>query len=222
MDTEKNTPPGEEYYRLYYRDYAAQNPPRKLAYYSDLAVQLAPPRSTVSALDIGCAFGDFLATLPSEWSRAGIDANEFAISTAARKYPDISFCQTAGLTLPAPEKFDVITAFDVLEHIENLDEALMAIRAASPPDGVLIAVVPVYDGPLGVLVRLLDRDPTHVQKESRAFWVGAIARQFEIVHYEGLFRFLIPRTRWYLHAHSAALTSLSPAILIAARPRPLA
>lgn len=219
MDTKETAPPGEEYYRLYYRDYAAQNPPRKLAYYRDLAVRLAPPRGTVSSLDIGCAFGDFLASLPSDWSRTGIDANEFAASTAARKYPDISFFQTAGLAFPAPGKFDIITAFDVLEHIEDLDGALATIRAALPADGILIAVVPVYDGPLGMLVRLLDRDPTHVQKKSRAFWFSAIAQHFEILHYEGLFRFLIPRTRRYLHAHSAALTSLSPAILIAARPQ---
>jgi len=123
------------------------------------------------------------------------------------------------LEFPAPGKFDVVTAFDVLEHISDLDGALTTIRAALPSDGALIAVVPVYDGPLGAVVRLLDHDPTHVQKESRAFWIRSIERHFTILHYEGLFRFLVPHTRRYLHAHSAALAPLSPAILIVARPQ---
>lgn len=219
MDTDGNTALGEDYYRLYYRDYAAQNPQRKLEYYRDLAIRFAPRRSNLRALDVGCAFGDFLATLPQTWSRAGIDSNGFAISTAAKRYPGISFVQAAGLQLPDRQPFDVITAFDVLEHIEDLDAALAIIEAALSSDGILIFVVPVYDGPLGALVRLLDRDPTHVHKNSRTFWFRAIESRFTVMYREGLFRLLVPGTRRYLHAHSVPLAFLSPAILIVARPR---
>jgi SAM-dependent methyltransferase len=63
----------------------------------------------------------------------------------------------------------VVVSWDVLEHIEPLDDALKTIYDRLADNGILIGVVPVYDGPLGWLVHRMDRDPTHLHShlESR-------------------------------------------------------
>jgi hypothetical protein len=92
-----------------------------------------------------------------------------------------------------------VVAWDVLEHISDLNRALESIHSRLEPGGFLIAVVPVYDTVLGPITRLLDRDPTHVWKFSRIDWLDRLrARGFEIVEWGGIIRRLIA-ARWYLH-----------------------
>jgi SAM-dependent methyltransferase len=93
----------------------------------------------------------------------------------------------------------VVVAWDVLEHIPDLDDALGVLHARLEPSGVLVAVVPVYDGPLGWLVERLDRDPTHVAKWTRRQWVAALERHgFEVLATGGVLRRLM-FGRWYVH-----------------------
>jgi SAM-dependent methyltransferase len=107
--------------------------------------------------------------------------------------------------------FDLITAFDVLEHIPSIDETLSWIAANVRPGGELLFVVPVYDGPFGFLVRSLDRDPTHVHKQGRGFWLSAASRHLCLVAWWGLFRYLVAG-RFYVHAPARAWRRFSPAI----------
>lgn len=211
---------GAAYYEKCYRDYAAQNPQYKLRYYRRLAMEYAPQRSNhpTRVLDVGCAFGDFLAALPSDWQRFGVDANAFAIATAQRRSSGIAFHRIDGFDLPVGG-LDVVTAFDVLEHVAGVEAALAAIYAALRDRGVLVTVVPVYDGPLGPLVHALDKDPTHVHKRSRNFWLDLISGRFEIVRYEGILRYLLPGTALYVHAPSRSIAPVSPAVAIVGRKR---
>jgi SAM-dependent methyltransferase len=204
------------YYEQCYPDYTAQNPIYKLRYYRKLVVEHASTGQRRSIVDIGCAFGDFLSIVPDTWYRLGVDRNQFAISYARKRFPSIEFEQRGDFSLPLPD-VDVITAFDVLEHVSDVTSALSQIKASLRSGGVLVAVVPVYDGPLGGMVHALDKDPTHVHKLSRAAWHDLIARHFDIVHYEGIFRFLVPAVHRYLHFHSKRLVSVCPAVALVGR-----
>jgi SAM-dependent methyltransferase len=199
-----------DYFVTAYQDYGAQNPPRKLEFYRSLLDQYAPDGGRV--LDLGCAFGLFLDTLGPQWQRYGVDASTKATLTA--KY--VAKARTGSAECPPfPGPWEAITAFDTLEHVADLDAVGQYLSTTLKPGGVCLIVVPVYDGPLGWLVRLLDHDPTHVHKESRDWWVNWISRHLEVVEWRGIFRRMVGG--YYIHWPTRALRCIAPAIMIVAR-----
>lgn len=210
----------ERYFASCYGDYFRQNPRRKLRFYRDLLERHLPPSPAPRVLDLGCAFGLFLAELPREFRKFGVDASHHAIAAAAARVPDAHCINADCASPPIASQFEAIVAFDVLEHIPSVDATLEFIRRSLAPHGVFLFVVPVYDGPLGPIVRWLDRDPTHVHKRSRGWWLKQASRGFEVISWTGILRYLIAR-RCYLHMPSRAIRRVAPAIAVVARPRPI-
>ena len=114
--------------------------------------------------------------------------------------------------------FDVVVAFDVIEHVADIDAVGDEISAVLRSGGTLMFVVPVYDGPLGPMVRLLDRDRTHLHRRPRAFWLNWAARRFAVVEWIGLVRYLLP-VGPYLHWPTRTLRAVAPAICVIAQKR---
>ena len=211
---------GEAYYSTTYRDYFRQNPVRKLEFYRSIVERHAPKQGPLSVLDVGCGLGTFLAHLRksdpdrTRLSLTGIDVSEFAVAANTATYPVETFhvCdaeQIAGLR----QAFDVVTAFDVLEHLQDPDGAASAISQSLLPGGAFHFVVPVYDGLLGPVVRLLDKDETHVQLRSREWWLDWAASHFKVTEWLGIFRMLTPWNH-YVHLPTRSLRKIAPAILI--------
>lgn len=210
---------GASYYEENYPNYEAQNPPAKLDFYAATVNRLKDPSCPKRLHDLGCAFGKFLQSLDPSWEIFGSDANPYAIEQAKRRVPRGHFAHAPAAADPVfAEKFGVVTAFDVLEHVPDLEAAAKGIEAQLLPKGLLVFVVPVYDGATGPVVRLLDKDPTHVHKEPRAFWTEWAARHFEVLHWEGVLRYLLPGGV-YLHVPSKLMRRHMPAILVACRRR---
>jgi len=138
-----------DYFEKTYRNYSRQNPRRKLRFYRGLVEGVAPRDRTPRVLDIGCAFGAFLSELNPQWSRYGIDVSAFATDRAAQRLPGATFARADITKIPFEGPFDVITAFDVIEHVPSLEDAASSIKAKLAPDGSFLFVVPVYDGPTG-------------------------------------------------------------------------
>jgi dolichol-phosphate mannosyltransferase len=207
--------PGKEYYDRNYHSYDLQNPSRKLAFYRELAVQGMNDRPSHRILDLGCAFGLFLSTLGPEWERYGLDINEFAIDEAARRLPNAAFQVSKAECIPFKKQFDVIAAFDVLEHIADLDTLAETVKSSLAPGGRFVFVVPVYDGINGWLVNALDKDYTHVHRESRWFWLKWASTHFRVEKWTGVYRYTLP-TGYYIHLPTGALRRTSPALAIVA------
>ena len=208
----------QDYYQRHYRDYARQNPPKKLRFYRELSERAAAGVVTPSVLDIGCAFGSYLSALDPAWRRHGIDVSEFATDLARKHVPGVTFERAGATGIPFAGPFDLITAFDVIEHVAELDSAGAAIGARLAPHGHFIFVVPVYDGPTGPVIRLLDHDETHVHKRSRDAWLEWASERFEVREWWGIYRYLLPGG-WYLHVPTRAWRRFTPAIAVVARNR---
>jgi SAM-dependent methyltransferase len=204
------------YFETQYASYERQNPPRKMAFYRRLAEAAAADCANPRILDIGCAFGFFLSTLGSRWERFGIDASEYAITRARERVPDARFAVTTSSELVFSAPFDVITAFDVLEHIPAPGEVLERIAAALRPRAGFLFVVPVYDGLTGPAIRHLDRDPTHLHKRERDFWLETAGARFRIVDWWGICRYLLPGG-FYCHLVTRSFRRHTPAIACFAR-----
>lgn len=208
----------ESYFDSVYPDYSRQNPPRKLAFYRRLAERVAPPGGTVRILDVGCAFGTFLSALDPSWARYGADVSRFAIDRAAASVPGATFARAGFSDLPFPGPFDLITSFDVIEHVPSLDVVATAVKSRLAPGGHFIFVVPVYDGPTGPIIHCLDKDETHVHKRSREFWLRWAAEHYEVTDWWGVYRWLAP-VIGYLHLPTRRWRRFTPAIAVIARNR---
>ena len=205
------------YYERCYRSYDLQNPPRKLLFYRRTIERLLPPGIPRRIHDVGCAFGAFLGSLGPEWEPFGSDVSEHAVEQARTRHPRVRFAVADPCEGPTFDgSFGVVTAFDVLEHVPDLDACARSIQAQSAPGGLFVFVVPVYDGVTGPAIRMLDRDPTHIHKWSRSRWLEWTSRRFEVVEWSGILRYLLP---WghYLHLPTRLLRQHTPAILVAAR-----
>ena len=213
---------GEAYYSTTYRDYFRQNPVRKLEFYRSVVERYAPQHRPLRVLDVGCGLGSFLANLrasdpdQTRLNLTGIDVSEFAVAANAATYPAETFQVCAAEDIASlGQAFDVVTAFDVLEHLHDPDGAASAVSQSLTEAGTFIFVVPVYDGLLGPVVRLLDKDETHVQLRSRQSWLDWAASHFTVTGWLGIFRMLTPWNH-YVHLPTRRLRKIAPAILITA------
>lgn len=207
-----------EYYEANYRNYDRQNPRRKLAHYARAIERHLPAGSPRAVLDIGCAFGAFLGSLDDTWQAAGFDHSAYAIDLARQRIPRARFEVARDSRIPFGDRFPAITAFDVIEHIDDLDAVAGEVGAHLVDRGIFMFVVPVYDGPLGPVVHALDRDPTHVHKEPRQFWLDWTGRHFDVVDWWGVVRYLLP-VGPYIHWPTRTWRAVAPAIAVIARKR---
>jgi SAM-dependent methyltransferase len=102
------------------------------------------PGSRERVLDIGCGTGTMLTYLARYGDPEGIDVDDAAIE----------YCHARGLTrvaqagadrLPfADGSFGLVTALDVIEHIDDDRAALREARRVLRPGGKLLLAVPAY------------------------------------------------------------------------------
>jgi SAM-dependent methyltransferase len=207
----------ERYFKTYYRDYVAQNPARRLRFYAQMIERHLAPGVPRRIHDIGCAFGRFLGSLDHGWQIFGTDVSEFAVAHAAQDNPRGVFkVAPADARKVFGEPFGVVTAFDVMEHLPDPDAVAQSVVEELADRGCFIFVVPVYDGLSGPIIRLLDRDPTHLHKWPRRRWLDWAESHFALVGWQGIFRYLLPGG-YYLHLASRALRRHTPAIIVVAR-----
>ena len=91
-------------------------------------------------LDVGCAAGYFLEVAQAQgWSVEGVECSAEARAHAPSSVRAHIREDADGLRGP----YDVITFWDVLEHLDAPDDALRAYAARLAPGGVLGIVVPV-------------------------------------------------------------------------------
>jgi SAM-dependent methyltransferase len=100
-----------------------------------------------SLLEVGCGTGFVLAGLRRALPQLQLVGGELhlqGLEHAAARLPGVDLLHLDARRLPFAEEFDVVGAFDVLEHIDDDRGALAEMRAAVRPGGGLVVTVPQH------------------------------------------------------------------------------
>jgi len=95
-------------------------------------------------LDIGCATGHFLSTLRrlGPWEVCGLDISAEATDYARKRYAMEVFTGELAQAQYPSGHFDVVTLWDVLEHVHDPRDTLTEIHRILKPGGLLLVRVP--------------------------------------------------------------------------------
>lgn len=100
-----------------------------------------------SLLEIGCGTGYVLSGVSKRfpWSKLfGSEIFTAGLGFAAARLPAAKFMQMDARSIPFENEFDVIGAFDVLEHIKEDEEVLAQMYTALRPEGLMLLTVPQH------------------------------------------------------------------------------
>lgn len=150
-------------------------------------------KSSGRLLDVGCGEGYFLEYVERHYDVYGVDVSEYCIREA-RHRTNRAKLSIGSITYMdyEDESFDVITCFDVLEHLENPEMAIQECRRVLKSGGVLVTRVPNTSS-LGCKCKKEEwfgyRDTTHASLLSNEEWFEVLQKSnFKIlnVFYDGM------------------------------------
>jgi len=98
-------------------------------------------------LEVGCGTGFVLAEIRRGFPNAsltGSDLFEEGLAIARHRVPSAQITQIDLLDMPYREAFDVVGAFDVIEHIADDRAALQGIAQATRSGGLVFLTVPQH------------------------------------------------------------------------------
>jgi len=137
-------------------------------------------------LDLGCGNGSFLKTAENHYVSFGLDVDTLSMKESKTKCKKTFLTLSSATNLPVKNVyFDVVTAFEVLEHIINPFEVMSQIYHVLKDDGVFIMSTPNLSS-FGRKIKG-DKwygfsDPTHISLLSPEIWIEMISRcGFEVI-----------------------------------------
>jgi 2-polyprenyl-3-methyl-5-hydroxy-6-metoxy-1,4-benzoquinol methylase len=100
-------------------------------------------KTDAKVLDIGCGFGNFLLGLKNDNILGkGLEFNNTAIQHCIKEGFEVTMESIEEHALNHENKYDVICAFQVLEHVANINSFLKACVSCLKPNGKLVLGVP--------------------------------------------------------------------------------
>ena len=116
---------------------------RREIFLSLLEQYLPPASEPRQILDVGCGTGTMLGHLRRFGQAQGVDMDPDAVNFTRERGEKASLA--LGHELPfADASFDLVTALDVIEHIEDVGPALSEIRRVLKDDGIFLCSVPAF------------------------------------------------------------------------------
>jgi len=154
---DKRIPSKEEFYEHYkVYAYSTLKPISKetVKSYNRLLDEFEKYRDTGNILDMGCGQGDFLVEAKKrDWNVYGTEYSQAAVQ----------LCEARGITMNQGDlnkdifpgvDFDVITSFEVIEHINTPQELMKVVDYKLKKDGLFYCTTPNFNA----LLRYLEKD----------------------------------------------------------------
>lgn len=111
----------------------------------------------ISLCDIGCATGEFINMMKDTNLCFGVDTSRYAITECKKRFPKIKnnfFCLDLNSSyLDINQSFDIITLFDVIEHLENFSNFKKLILEKLKNNGYLIVTTPNANSILRLILK---------------------------------------------------------------------
>jgi SAM-dependent methyltransferase len=95
-------------------------------------------------VDIGCGTGEMLDMLREFGPVTGLDSSPIAVGYCRGRFGDAVDVRLGRIPDDLPSGAGLVTAFDVVEHLEDDAGALAAIRVSLAPGGRFICTVPAF------------------------------------------------------------------------------
>lgn len=152
------------------------------------------PRAS-NVLEIGCGTGFVLANTRAVYPSARLSGSDIyteGLGFAKQRVPSAELFQMDATEIPFREEFDLIGAFDVLEHIDDDAAALAQIYAACKPGGGVILTVPQHPS----LWSRMDEYAHHKRRYTRAELLEKMGKAGFRVRYVTSFVSLLLPAMW--------------------------
>jgi SAM-dependent methyltransferase len=145
----------------------------------------------LDVLEIGCGIGGVIGELRRlpNLRLTGSEVYIHGLRYARKKLPGVEFIQLDATDIPFRGEFDVIGAFDVLEHIDADERVMAEVFEALRPAGLFVVTVPQYQW----MWSRLDELVHHKRRYGRRDLVDKLRRAgFEIVYATSFVTALFP------------------------------
>ena len=123
-------------------------------------------------LEIGCGKGGFLELAARDYDVSGIDISEYAVNTMKPTLGDrVRRVDVKDVRFPSAH-YDVVAAFNVLEHLEHPASVVVKIHNSLKGGGILIGSVPNNSAFVGSVFTGLTNllDSTHCSTYAPDYW----------------------------------------------------
>jgi len=150
--------PDKKYYRRYYPKGYYRQPTgivygKLLTLYRLVSAKLTRHnlrsflnKPNLRVLDFGCGRGHFLADLPSNCQKYGLEINPEAVTYLRKNHPEITVFTAVNQIPNSKLKFDLITFWHVLEHLPHPGQTLSQLAKLLSPKGGMIIATPNASG----------------------------------------------------------------------------
>ncbi len=160
-----------------------------------------------SLLEVGCGTGYVLAGIHEACPELVCSGSEVfleGLAIAQSRAPDVGFSQMSATHIPFESAFDVVGAFDVLEHVTDDERALGQMFQAIKPGGGVLVTVPQHR----ILWSAVDELACHKRRYSRVVLVERLkAAGFSDIRTTSFVSFLLPLmlARRWMHQDTRSL-----------------
>lgn len=156
-----------------------------------------------SFLEVGCGTAYVLEGVSQAYPSAKLNGSEYfeeGLIHARKRLPNAQFKQLDATRMSEESRYDVIGAFDVIEHIEQDELTLKNLATALKPGGSLLISVPQHQW----LWSHTDEIACHVRRYSRQELVTKIKEAGLVVEHTTSFVSLLVPLMWLSRKQSQA------------------